>query len=270
MPPQGKRTRYVLSIFRHYKSHLLDVSYRVADYFQGVSAFLKWIPRILRLAQFPLRESTREFPGGGSSQGMERVSRVVFINLDKRSDRKLETESELQRIGVGNADRFPAIQNSDGALGCAQSHLQILREFHGSGKELLWVCEDDIQFKGSREELNEVVFDFLRRPKLDVLCLGYRLRAPRLPISRNLAVANGIQTTLCYFVKAQASHAIIHAFERSERLLLSGANRALSSIDQQWKLEQSGKLLFCVPRKKLVHHRKSFSDIAGVVKDYSS
>jgi hypothetical protein len=47
-----------------------------------------------------------------------------FINLDRRVDRRLETEAELARMGI-EAERFPAIERIPGGLGCTQSHIEV-------------------------------------------------------------------------------------------------------------------------------------------------
>ena len=58
---------------------------------------------------------------------MEQISGAFYINLDRRVDRRKEIEAELDNLGA-SYERFPAIQTSPGCIGCAQSHLAVLKE----------------------------------------------------------------------------------------------------------------------------------------------
>ena len=263
--------RYVAAILRHYRVKSSQVAHRIGEYGKGFLNFLVWLPKVFpKLIPVYRRNRSQEKERIHENflEEFEQRVKVVFINLDKRTDRREETERELEILGIETAQRFEAISSTNGSLGCAQSHLKVLSRHSFNQGGLLLVCEDDIEFDCSLSQLVGAIQEFVSHPELDVLCLGYRLRAPMLPISRLLAVANGIQTTLCYLVKDQARDKLVSAFQRSEDMLVNGINPIQASIDQQWKREQSSDLLFCVPRKQLVLHRVSFSDIAGRQKDY--
>lgn len=265
------RISYLAALCRHFGIRGTEFASRVRDFANGFMNFLVWVPSVLgQVAK--IRARTYQRSGGklysSRDKKFEGKMQVVFINLDTRPDRRRQTESELEGLGISDPRRFRAIRDNNGALGCARSHLNVISKFSSDGDELLMVCEDDIEIVSSRNELFATVADFEIHPELDVLCLGFRLRAPRLPITQHLAIANGVQTTLCYVVKAQAAPTLVRSFQRSEEMLLRGESLQKASIDQQWKREQSRELMFCVPRKNLIHHRTSFSDITGRVKDY--
>ena len=264
--------KHILALCRHFGIKGSEVMSRIVDYTHGIMKFLFWAPTVLlRVIAIYARKKSRQGKNFDleAHNKLEHKFRVVFINLDRRPDRRRETERELGSLGLHDAERIQAISDVNGALGCARSHLKVISNFAASGESLLLVCEDDIELNCNREELMTAVAEFIAHPELDVLCLGFRLRAPQLPITRNLAVANGIQTTLCYLVKAQAGERLARAFQRSERMLSKGRSPRVASIDQQWKKEQTQDLMFCVPRKKLILHRASFSDITGREKDYN-
>ena len=67
-----------------------------------------------------------------------------YINLEKRKDRKDYMIEELKKLDIQNANRFEAIQNDNGLLGCGLSHIKVIEK----AKELNWdyVCvfEDDL------------------------------------------------------------------------------------------------------------------------------
>ena len=49
---------------------------------------------------------------------------VMYINLERRTDRKLSVINELKKIGIENPFCFKAIELTNGALGCSMSHLK--------------------------------------------------------------------------------------------------------------------------------------------------
>ena len=51
---------------------------------------------------------------------------TYYINLEHRKDRNIETIKELKSFGINKANRFNAIKNN-GSIGCAKSHLEILK-----------------------------------------------------------------------------------------------------------------------------------------------
>ena len=51
------------------------------------------------------------------------IKHAFYINLEKRSDRKEKVEKELSNIGI-SAQRFNAIQLTQGAVGCSLSHIK--------------------------------------------------------------------------------------------------------------------------------------------------
>ena len=54
------------------------------------------------------------------------MDHIVYINLDKRVDRREHIENELNRFEL-NFERFEAIYNDFGILGCTKSHLEVLK-----------------------------------------------------------------------------------------------------------------------------------------------
>ena len=49
---------------------------------------------------------------------------VLYIHLYHRTDRKELIEEELKNMGL-TFERFPAIKDSYGALGCSKSHVEV-------------------------------------------------------------------------------------------------------------------------------------------------
>lgn len=109
---------------------------------------------------------------------MNRIDRIVYINLDRRPDRRTQIEGELERIGVlERAQRFSARTHTVGAVGCSMSHAEVVLKAATDGVGSLLVLEDDFFFKVSKEVLNERIAQFLdTTPDYDVVMLDYFLQ----------------------------------------------------------------------------------------------
>jgi glycosyl transferase, family 25 len=77
---------------------------------------------------------------------------IIVINLEHRTDRRIEMEKQLSRIGW-RAEFFSAIRpESDanfpsvGARGCFLSHLSVLKRAQNLGAQQLVILEDDVNF----------------------------------------------------------------------------------------------------------------------------
>ena len=89
---------------------------------------------------------------GSFALGDDMDCATFVINLAYRSDRRIEMQRELSRVGW-DAEFFPAIRPTSpdgfpsiGARGCFLSHLTILKKAHSSGAERLLILEDDLNF----------------------------------------------------------------------------------------------------------------------------
>jgi glycosyl transferase family 25 len=54
------------------------------------------------------------------------IDKIVYINLDKRPDRKEEIENELNSFDLKYI-RYKAIEHDMGIVGCGYSHLNVLK-----------------------------------------------------------------------------------------------------------------------------------------------
>ena len=57
---------------------------------------------------------------------MDQIDGVVYINLERLTDRRAHMESLLSTYKI-KAQRFPAIEHSHGLYGCGLSHLGVLK-----------------------------------------------------------------------------------------------------------------------------------------------
>lgn len=259
---------YPRAIWRHYQGRFDRLMALVGEFAVGWGLSLKLIPRLIRMSPILLAHRARRTGYSQASDGAFTNLPKYYINLDRRVDRKKMVEREFKKVGGVTPVRFRAIEDDNGSLGCAKSHLQLLRKILKSGEDAVLIFEDDIELVGTPESLNSATEEFLRHPALDVLCISFRLRGPKFRITKELGIANNIQTTAGYIVKRRAIPSLIRVFAESVELLEGGVSPEIASIDIQWKRLQMGQNFFAVPLVPLGRQRKSYSDIAKRVKFY--
>jgi glycosyl transferase family 25 len=102
----------------------------------------------------------------------EFVDKVIYINLDHRQDRREIMSSFFNdaQIPLDKVIRFSAIRRSSGALGCSESHMNVLKLAKDNGWKNILILEDDLKilnFEDGYKKLEELV----RLPKWDVIML---------------------------------------------------------------------------------------------------
>lgn len=100
------------------------------------------------------------------------IDHVVYINLEKRSDRRAEMERDvLTKFASVKIHRLQAVEDLDeGRVGCTKSHIQVLEmAIAGKWKNVL-VFEDDVMFQNFEE--NHRKLETLVNEPFDVLMLG--------------------------------------------------------------------------------------------------
>jgi glycosyl transferase, family 25 len=209
------------------------------------------------------RRTLSPVPGNRAVIGVDAASIPLhFINLASRPDRLRETEVEFARMELAGGFRFEAVKEENGALGCALSHGRLL-ESVDVHQLVVMVCEDDIEFLVSPQELRALLEEFLANPALDVLCLAFNLIAKAQAVSPLLAITANTATTACYVVKRPALERLEKSFLESARLIQEGQPLGLAAADQHWKKLQRRGVIFAVPRTRAARQRASFSDIEG-------
>jgi hypothetical protein len=71
------------------------------------------------------------------------ISHVIYINLDKRKDRKKHIERELSIFNAGMVTRLPAVVDEHPTTGCAKSHLKALQMARDNHYPNVLIVEDD-------------------------------------------------------------------------------------------------------------------------------
>jgi GR25 family glycosyltransferase involved in LPS biosynthesis len=208
-----------------------------------------------------------------SIQTFHDIQHIMYINLDKRTDRREKVEWEFtQKLGVPLAKitRFPAIAMTDGAIGCSMSHLKCLEIAKEKGWAHVLIVEDDIEFLQPTVFLQQCS-RFFKKHSGDVVLIAGNNMIPYRPVDDSTIQVLNCQTTTGYLVKEDYYDALITNFREGLTLLLKNPhNKQKYAIDKYWQhLQKKDKWYLILPLT--VVQRESFSDIEGKItnfKDY--
>ncbi len=192
---------------------------------------------------------------------LEFIKHIVYINLDKRQDRRAEIVAELERVFPADRfQRFPAIRHAYGAIGCSKSHIAILEMAKENKWENVLIVEDDFTW----QNLEEGVKDLERYEQIpfDVVLLGGAF-TNSVPVTNRVISA---QTTVGYLVKAHYYDTLLENFKESMNALCNGMPEQSFALDQHWKKLQARDTWYIV-RPMLCYQRASYSDICKSYRD---
>ena len=193
------------------------------------------------------------------------ISHIFYINLDKRTDRKIEFEIELKKLNW-NAERFPGIYYPPpkGIVGCGKSHLAVLKLAKERKYKNVLIMEDDFQClespKTFEEELEKL---FTLKPDFDVCFLSYNLYESEEIIDLSFLKRVLFSTSAsAYIVNEHYYQKIIDLYEEALPKLEQTMEHWIYANDQVWKSLQQTDNWFCFA-KRLGKQRDGFSDNAN-------
>jgi glycosyl transferase family 25 len=188
---------------------------------------------------------------------------TFYINLDYRTDRRVEIERELADKEIC-AERFPAIRTRPGSIGCSLSHLAVLKLARERGYESVMIFEDDFRFLISKEEWESLIKKL--PSSYDVVMLSYNiiLAYPHDDIFDAVFEA---QTASGYIVHSRFYNTLIARWEDGLRLLANTGMHWMYALDQYWKGVQPQYQWYAF-KTRIGVQRPGFSDLVGKVVDY--
>jgi len=198
---------------------------------------------------------------------MDKVQKIVYINLEKRLDRKNQIESEFEKIYV-KAERFNAIEHERGNLGCTLSHIECLKMGVNENLDHIMIAEDDLVFTMNREELDQIVNKIFELPQWDVVLLSSVINSSQF-VSKGISKAIDVQTATLYLVNKHYIPVLIENFELSVQNLLNGGANHIYSLDVFWKQLQKKDNWF-VLTPSVGYQKEDYSNIEKRMVDYKS
>ena len=195
------------------------------------------------------------------------IDRVLYINLDHRTDRRTEIESELEIMGLASiSERFPAIRHETiGGVGCGRSHIEVMKLAKERGYSQILVLEDDFMLTVDQETLEENLAQ-ITDLNFDVCLLSYNLQNSRESVYPFMKRVLEAQTTSGYIVKIHYYDTLIQVFSDAVVGFEQTNYHWIYAIDVAWKVLQARDTWYCFS-PRLGKQRPSYSDCGNCVND---
>jgi hypothetical protein len=190
---------------------------------------------------------------------------AIYINLDRRSDRRAEIETELSKTPLVY-ERFTAVDRPDNPpIGCTQSHLEALKFARNRGYESVIIFEDDFQFLVGPATFNRILANV--PTDYDVVMFGYNIVQSE-PYNEMFGRVLEAQTASAYLVHSRFYDTLIANLEEGlSRFILNPSYHWLYINDQYWKRLQPGARWYYT-LDRTGKQRPSYSDLAREFVDY--
>jgi hypothetical protein len=170
------------------------------------------------------------------------IDKIIYINLDKRKDRKEHIENELNNFGL-NFERYGAIEMKSG---CSISHLNVLKLARERNYKNILILEDDFTFLVSKEEFeNQLTLFFNANIDYNVCMLSYNLNDSEKTNYDFIVKALDVQTASGYIVNSNYYDKLIDLYEWANPKLSETGEHWIYSNDQVWKRYQRDDKFYC-------------------------
>jgi len=184
---------------------------------------------------------------------MDKIEHFIYINLDKRTDRKAHMEQEFANLSIApeKITRVSAHYNPTNGIGCMQSHIDALKLARSMNYKNVWIFEDDFTFTVSKQTVEDNLQQlFFKTPKVDVALASYIHKQPPFPplhisVFPNIYRVVESQTASSYLVYQHYYTKLIDLFEDAFIQLQMTGEHWNYANDQVWKLLQVKDIWYC-------------------------
>lgn len=183
----------------------------------------------------------------------EFIEHVVYINLEVRTDRKEHIEKQLAPFG-SRVERFDAIYDPIGAIGCTQSHIGVLEKAKAMDWKNVLIVEDDFEWRNLDEGGKRL--EQLASQAYDVILLA----GAKVMSVVNTGKLLSAQTTTCYLVASHYYDALLENYKEGLSKFTETKESKLYAVDQYWKLLMRRDNWYIV-KPGLGYQRPDYSDI---------
>jgi hypothetical protein len=188
-----------------------------------------------------------------------------FINLKNRPERKMETVTELRKLGIKKPNRFEAITHEIPLVGCARSHIGCLEEAKKRGWDYVIIFEDDIKIE-NKKKINEKIKKYINY-NYDVLFLGCWNYEKPIQVEEDLARVVRACCLHAYIVKSHYYDTFIENLKEGVRLKLID-NLSENNNDEYMQRLQKKDKWFCITPIHITQ-KDGWSDNFGEFRNYS-
>lgn len=198
------------------------------------------------------------------------IQHILYINLDSRTDRREQIESELVKMNwTEKAERFSAISMPNlGAIGCSMSHLNCLKLAKKNDWTHVLILEDDVVFTDPEVLNAQTTLFFKTINEWDVLLFSGNCHKPYQEINASCVKVSRCLTTAAYLVKRDYYDTLIRNITQGIQRLIETKMKYMFAIDVYWmKLQERDRWYLIVPITAT--QRSNYSDIENAYTDFS-
>jgi glycosyl transferase family 25 len=188
---------------------------------------------------------------------MDNIEKIIYINLEERTDRKdllLKELSNIQNID-DKLIRFNAIKDTNnGAIGCTKSHIKCLEMAIQYNWKNVLILEDDAMWNNYENGIN--ILTNLMNKSYDVILLG----GTYFSLNEETFKLNKAHTTTAYVVSNHYYETLLNNFIEGLQNLEQTNISNMYCIDVYWHKLQAKDNWYIV-NPALMIQRESYSDI---------
>jgi glycosyl transferase family 25 len=184
------------------------------------------------------------------------MDKILYINLDHRSDRRESIESILSGF---NYERISAIKHQHGAIGASMSHIKALEYAISKGWDNVLIMEDDMVWNNFEENYERL--KILITKNYDVIVLGGIMAS----YDKQTYKLRKCNSAGAYLVNKKYYLTLLQNFQKGLMNLQSrfrSTNVSNYHIDTYWHKLQLADNWYILP---MCYSEEGFSDVAGQV-----
>lgn len=188
------------------------------------------------------------------------VEKIVYINLDHRADRRKSIENVLKNVCSEKIVRFSACSEPTmGHLGCAKSHVEVLKMAIQQKWENVLILEDDAVYNNFNATYP--LFEKLSKNPFDVIVVG----GTAAQFDRKTYKVSKACCTTGYLINRHYYTTLLENFSETVIQLTNDYSQHHKfAIDQNWhKLMRKDNWLITSP--SLFHQVSDYSDIENKI-----
>jgi len=199
---------------------------------------------------------------------MDHIDCVYYMNLDHRTDRKDQIESELDKLGVCDSKRVRisgVYKPGFGILGCGLAHKKTIETFLASPHKTCLIFEDDFEFTLDMEYVH-FLLNAIFEEKIEFDCVmlaGCILRVESTPYPF-LQKVHDVHTASAYIITKEFAPVLLESYTESTKLLedtfLETGKKVISYHNDIWWKRYQPSHNWYILNPRLGEQRESYSD----------
>lgn len=192
---------------------------------------------------------------------METIEKVVYINLEYRTDRRQHIQQELSIFPAEKIIHFNAIKHNKGGIGCSMSHIGVLELAIKNNWKNVLIVEDDLQWKNF-DNGHSILSNLVKNPYDVIMLSGHSVKYNR----KTYKLQNCCART-AYLVSNHYYQTLLNNY-KTGLVLLEKDFRGSHRGDMYWnRLQERDKWYIIMPQ--MCMQQPSFSDIEKRHVDYT-